>query len=313
MTLPLRHIPPYSQQFRLVVDEHKVGMTLMELYEKKFSFKSREHWLDLISRGDITVNEKTVSPDYVLQFDDKVLTVRHDVQEPDVNDVYTVLHDDDGVLIVNKPAPIPVHPAGRFFKNSLIHVLKEKFPDKKLHTIHRLDLWTTGVLVLATEEKAAKYLHSQIRKNRMKKIYGVLACGDFGDKPFVVDAPIGRVDGVTRGVGRDLGESKPAQTGFVPLIKKGDVTFLKAEPITGRTNQIRVHLRHVGGHVLNDPLYSPIPPEKIDFMGLHCRSMTMEVEYKKPMTFVAPWPETFRQYLDDGDLAQFENALTLPL
>jgi RluA family pseudouridine synthase len=300
-----RHIPPYSQQFRFIVDEKKVGMTLIELYEKKFSFRSREHWLDLMKRGDITLNEKIVEPTYVLQRDDKILTVRHDVQEPDVNDVYTVLHESDGVLIVNKPAPIPVHPAGRFFKNSLIHILKEKFPDKKIHTIHRLDLWTTGVLVLATEEKAAKYLHMQIRKNRMKKVYGVLACGDFGSEPFVVDAPIGRVDGVTRGVGRHLGESKPAQTRFVPLVKKGGVTFLKAEPITGRTNQIRVHLRHVGGHVLNDPLYSPEPPKKTDFMGLHCRSMMMEVEYKKPMTFVAPWPEGFLKYLSEDDFIRF--------
>lgn len=302
-----RHIPPYSQQFRLVVDEKKVGMTLIELYEKKFSFKSCEHWLGLLERGDITVNEKQVRRDYVLQLGDKVLTVRHDVQEPDVNDVYTVLHEGDGVLIINKPAPIPVHPAGRFFKNSLVHILRGKFPDKKIHTIHRLDLWTTGVLVLATEEKAAKYLHRQIRKSQMKKVYGVLACGDFGSEPFVVDAPIGRVDGVTRGVGRHLGESKPAQTHFVPLVKKDDVTFLKAEPITGRTNQIRVHLRHVGGHVLNDPLYSPEPPEKIDFMGLHCRSMTMEVVYQKPVTFVAPWPEGFCRHLSEVDLARFEN------
>lgn len=301
-----RHIPSYSQQFRFIVDEKKVGMTVIELYEKKFSFRPREHWLDLMKCGDITVNENVVFPEYVLQLNDKVLTVRRDVQEPDVNDVYTVLHEDDGILIVNKPAPIPVHPAGRFFKNSLIHILKEKFPDKKLHTIHRLDLWTTGVLVLATEEKVAKYLHMQIRKKRMKKVYGVLACGDFGSEPFVVDAPIGRVDGVTRGVGRHLGESKPAQTQFVPLVKKSDVTFLKAELITGRTNQIRVHLRHVGGHVLNDPLYSPEPPEKIDFMGLHCRSMTMEVEYQKSMTFVAPWPEAFCRYLDEEDLARFE-------
>jgi 23S rRNA-/tRNA-specific pseudouridylate synthase len=66
-----------------------------------------------------------------------------------------------------------------------------------------------------------------------------------------------------------------------------------------------VHLRHVGGHVLNDPLYSPERPEKIDFMGLHCRSMMMEVEYKKPMTFVAPWPEGFCQYLGEEDLTRF--------
>lgn len=300
-----RHIPPYSQQFRLVVDEEKVGMTLIALYEKKFSFKTREHWLDLMECGDITVNEKQVGRDYILQLGDKVLTVRRDVQEPDVNDVYTILYEGDGVLIINKPAPIPVHPAGRFFKNSLVHILKEKFPEKKIHTIHRLDLWTTGVLVLATEEKAAKYLHMQIRKNRMKKVYGVLACGDFGGEPFMVDAPIGRVDGVTRGVGRDLGEARAAQTQFTPIVKKEGVTFLKAEPITGRTNQIRVHLRHVGGHVLNDPLYSPELPKKIDFMGLHCRSMTMEVVYQKPMTFVAPWPEGFCRYLNEVDLAQF--------
>lgn len=295
-------------------------MTLIEFYKQRFAFKDEMYWRHLIEIGDTSVNRQGVASDYVLKEKDLLHTVRRDVQEPDVNDHYKILHDQNGILVINKPAPLPVHPAGRFFKNSLTEILKEKFPDKTIHTIHRLDLWTTGVLLLATEEESAKFLHRQMEDGKIKKIYGVLARGDFGDKPFVIDRAIGRKNGAHRGFGDDIRESKPCVTEFIPLVKikrnNEDITFLEAKPLTGRTNQIRVHIQAAGGEILNDPLYSKNPPkeEDIAFIGLHCREMRFMEPSGKILQIQAEWPEGFRPYLQEegGQVFLQDEEVSLP-
>lgn len=263
-----------------------------------------------MAKGEITLNREPVLPSAILKVDDVMHTVRNDVQEPDVNAGYEIIYEADGLLVVNKPAPLPVHPAGRFYKNSLTYILQEQFPEKNFHTIHRLDLLTTGVLVLATDPKMAGVVHRQMDRHQVSKVYGVLAVGDFGDKEFVIDAPIGRLQGNRRGVGETITEAKPATTRFTPIAKNGDVTLLKAEPITGRTNQIRVHVQAAGGHVLGDPLYGAarelraqhLPEEngeqiKTKFIGLHCRAMSFSLAHNEsPREFVASWPEHFLKY-----------------
>ena len=294
-----RHTPPYDYQYRFEITKEFAGLRLIDFYKQRFPFKNENDWRGLIENGDTSVNRQGTGPDYILKEKDLLHTVRHDVQEPDVNDRYKILYDKNGILVIDKPAPLPVHPAGRFFKNSLTQILREKFPEKTIHTIHRLDLWTTGVLLLATEEESAKFLHRQMEDGKIEKTYGVLARGDFGDKPFVIDRAIGRKNGAHRGFGDNITESKPCVTEFIPLAKKESVTFLKVKPLTGRTNQIRVHIQVAGGEVLNDPLYSQSPPkeEDIEFIGLHCREMRIKGRSGEALCFEAPWPKSFLPFV----------------
>lgn len=303
----LRHTPPYSQQFRTLVSPALAGQGLLDFYEEKFKFRPRAFWNEMIFGGQITVNYGKVDPDYRLKDKDIIRTIRTDVQEPDVDAGYEILCNDRGVFVVNKPAPLPVHPAGRYFKNSLLHILREDFPDRIFHTIHRLDTWTTGVLVLATESERAKFLHHQVEEKSMTKVYGVMAVGDFGEDEFVINEPIGRIVGVQRGFGSEVREPKEAVTQFIQVAKKNGVTLLKAEPMTGRTNQIRLHVKAAGGHILNDPLYAPHPTEDVPFMGLHCRSMSFRIEKDgQPGTFEAPWPEHFLERFGEEVLRTIE-------
>lgn len=300
----LRHIAPYDFQYRFTVDRTFAGRTLIEFYLERFGFKPREYWEDLILRRESTVNEATATPAQVLQAGDIVHTWRRDVTEPPVNDELEILYDDGSLFVLNKCAPVPVHPSGRYFKNSLTTILRERFPERAFHTIHRLDLWTTGVLLLATDERMAKILHGQVEKQKMKKAYGVLAVGKFGDKPFRIDVPVGRVQGAHRGYGDGITEARDCVTEFTPLLTGDQLTLLKAEPITGRTNQIRVHVKAAGGYILNDPLYSPNPPREddIDFMGLHCRQMDFIIAADQPFCAKAPWPEGFLRHFSKEEL-----------
>ncbi|MBF0106961.1 MAG: hypothetical protein HQM16_16735 [Deltaproteobacteria bacterium] len=295
----LRHTKPYTQQFRFIVTREHAGLSLIDFYNRRFSFRSADYWVGLMCSGAITVNQQGVAPDYRLKQDDVIITRRDDVEEPDVADGYQILFEDKGLLVIDKPAPLPVHPAGRYYKNSLIYILREKFPEKKFHTIHRIDTWTTGVLVMATEDETARFLHMQVERQQIKKEYGVLAVGDFGESEFIIDEPVGRIDGAHRGTGPLITDPKESRTIFTPLAKKGAISFLKAEPLTGRTNQIRVHLKARGGHVLNDPLYAPSPQTAIPFMGLHCRRMTFRpAKDTDPVAFEAPWPGHFKKYFN---------------
>lgn len=299
----MRRIPLYSQHYRFAVTEEYAGLGLIDFFAKRFSFKPREYWTCLLEDGDISVNNQGVDPHYILKTEDVIRTLRRDVQEPDVNDDYQILFDQDGVLVLNKPAPLPVHPAGRYYKNSLIHILGEKDPNIKFHTIHRLDTWTTGVLILATEPERARFIHIQVEKKKIQKAYGVLAQGDFGTEEFTIDQAVGRVDGAHRGVGPGITEAKESVTVFKPLVRNGDVTFLRAEPMTGRTNQIRVHIQAAGGHVLNDPLYSPAAGRRVPYMGLHCREMSFQIRPdQEPKRFEAPWPDHFLKYFSEDEL-----------
>jgi RluA family pseudouridine synthase len=268
------------------------------------------------------VNGVRAGPETVLAVTDLIATYRAEVTEPPVNDHIEILYEDDGLMILNKPAPLPVHPSGRFEKNSLISILRERAgdPEKPFHPIYRLDAWTTGVFLMATESERARFLHRQVEKKRMKKTYAVLAVGNFGDAPFTVDAPIGRRSGGRRGVGAELEKSKPCVTRFTPLARARTeggarpsdrpLTLLKAEPLTGRTNQIRIHIQHAGGYVLNDPLYSPMfTPEaweEIPFLGLHCREMGFALTPGHTDFHIrAPWPEGFRAHFQGQEMDAF--------
>ncbi len=289
-----RHTPPYSQTYRFIVTKAFVGLTLSDFFAKRFHFKPREHWDALILARDITLNRQGAQATDKLKLDDVIHTSRHDVTEPDVRCDYEFLAQQNDVWIINKPAPLPVHPSGRFYKNSLTSILKEDFPNLTFHTIHRLDLWTTGVLVIATEARSAKWLHHQMEHKTVNKIYGVLAKGDFGTASFCVDEVIGRDAHGERTFGEAVVDPKSSQTIFTPLAVNNDITLLKAELITGRTNQIRLHIKAKGGYVVGDPLHDPNANENVSFMGLHCRSMTLSTQYGMPQEkFEAPWPEHF--------------------
>lgn len=293
-----RHTAPYEQRYRFTVSEEYSGRRLIDFYRERFAFRDENYWRDLITRGNVTLNHLATEAEQIIKTGDIIHTIRRDVKEPDVNDGYEILYEKEGLFIINKPAPLPVHASGRYYKNSLLTILREQYPQTAFHTIHRLDLWTTGVLILATEPKIARHLHLQIENQLLKKTYAVLAKGDFGDKAFTIDVPVGRKNGAHRGFGEGITEAKPSITEFVPLGQKDGVTLLKATPVTGRTNQIRVHIQAAGGHVLNDLLYSPEPPDeqKIDFMGLHCRAMRFMLPSNESVTVTAPWPDGFLRW-----------------
>jgi UPF0176 protein len=180
------------------------------------------------------------------------------VIEPDVNMQVEILHEDEALIVLNKPAPLPMHAGGRFYRNTLQHVLDSAYYPQKPRPSHRLDANTTGVLVVARTRHFAGLVQPQFTRGEVEKRYLVRVQGQPASGELTCDAPISDSPG---GIGSrvvDPTSGLAARTEFRVLERFADGTsLLEARPLTGRTNQIRVHLWHLGFPVCGDPAYRP--------------------------------------------------------
>jgi RluA family pseudouridine synthase len=175
-----------------------------------------------------------------------------------VNGRVQLLHEDEALVVLNKPAPLPVHPGGRFNRNTLQWLLAEVYHPQKPNAAHRLDANTTGVLLVARTRHFAGQLQPQFARGEVEKVYLVRVQGHPAADAFACDAPISAEPGRAGSREVDDAAGQAARTEFTVRNRFADGTsLLEARPLTGRTNQIRVHLWHLGLPVCGDPAYLP--------------------------------------------------------
>ncbi|NXX97460.1 RUSD2 protein, partial [Centropus bengalensis] len=166
-----------------------------------------------------------------------------------------ILVEDDEVVVVDKPSSLPVHPCGRFRHNTVIFILGKERGLKELHTIHRLDRMTSGVLMFAKTVEVSQRIDEQVRQRQLEKEYVCRVVGEFPEHEVVCEEPI-LVVSYKVGVCRVDPKGKPCKTVFQRLSYNGRSSVVKCLPRTGRTHQIRVHLQYLGHPIVNDPIYN---------------------------------------------------------
>ncbi len=244
-----------------------------------------------------------------------------------------ILYEDADCFVINKPAGLVVHGNGKADEETLADIVLAKYPeiqsvgeelvigDKAVNRsgiVHRLDKETSGALLIAKTEEAYQCFKKQFQNHTIEKIYHVFTYGAIASDEGVIDASIGRSTGDIRkwATGRGArGEMREATTEYRVLARiggdadrtnkgsteAGTYTYLEARPRTGRTHQIRVHLKHLNHPIVCDSLYAPnrLPAQAGDpvlgfkRLALHARSLSLYGLTGKPISVTAPFPPDF--------------------
>lgn len=225
----------------------------------------KTHIYRILRKGEVRVNKKRVAPSYRLQENDIVrlpplqLEADAPIAAPSASFLAflrtRILHEDDHLLIINKPAGISVH-GGSGVKLGLVEALRHLYPKHPLELAHRLDVDTSGCLILAKKRSALREIHALMREGQVRKIYWTLTQGHWKDSELRAEAAL-RKNILTSGerIVKVDPEGKPSITQFRPLKKYKGAMLVEALLETGRTHQIRVHARHQGHPVAGDEKY----------------------------------------------------------
>ena len=176
--------------------------------------------------------------------------------EPEVSADVAFLYEDDAIIAIDKPAPLPMHPCGRFNRNTLQYFLGLVYEGEQIRILHRLDAATTGVVLLARKKSAANEIQQQFKRSEIEKTYLARVKGIPEQDSFSCDAPISNGPNSEFGLRTVTSDGLPSLTTFEAIERFDDgTTLLKCFPKTGRTNQIRLHLRHLGFPIVGDRDY----------------------------------------------------------
>lgn len=257
VTTPLPGSTPYDNDRPLNVPVNADGLTMLEALCVILPHVSREYWLGEFEKNRLLRDDDTpFASSEIVRAGTRVKHRFPNTTEPDVNADIRILHEDEALLIIDKPAPLPIHPGGRFHRNTLQWILHEACWPEKPRIAHRLDADTSGIVVCARTAHFAGRLQPQFAKGEVEKTYLLLVHGHPVQEHFLCDAPIGET---TEGAKRrriDEDSGRSALTEFTVLERKSDGTaLLRAVPKTGRTNQIRVHAWHLGHPIVGDRIY----------------------------------------------------------
>lgn len=267
----------------LIVDVKDEGLRLDIHLAKVMSERfSRSQIKKLIDEGSIKVNQRVVSPHYRVKQQDEIEILMPEIRGDEnraENIPIEILHEDDDIIVVNKPAGMVVHPACGNPRHTLVNALL--FHAKGLSNIggairpgivHRLDKDTSGVMVIAKNDRAHGFIARQFKKQTVERIYRVVVRGQIQHDEGIIEEPVGRAFLNRKKVVIKPSGGKDATTYFKVLKRYKKATLLEVRPQTGRTHQIRVHMVHLGHPVLGDTLYG-VPFPGIDRQCVHALAL----------------------------------------
>lgn len=248
---------------------NKFAMMRFDSYlAMKYPYNSRSEWQRKILEKKVLLNERIVKPSVKIPKNSSIIYDMGEFEEFQVNRNYKVIFEDDSLLIIDKPPNIPVHASGKFFNNTLISIIRNDFSNNTLALVNRLDRETSGIIVIGKTYDARKKMCSQFFKKTVQKTYIAYCFGFISDNNFVVTAPISpNVSETIRiKMGVDFKKGAFAETKFEVIKKNNNFTKIYCYPVTGRTNQIRVHLSYIGHPIVGDKLYSGNDRDFLDFI-----------------------------------------------
>jgi 23S rRNA pseudouridine1911/1915/1917 synthase len=286
-----------------LVGSEQAGLRLDDAAKALFPQLSKTQIRRIIDLGGCAVNQTMVrvASRELRQGDEIILGVMEAERFVDVRIVKEeLLYEDSNYLALNKASGINSQRTPYQLKGTAEYAvamyLKEQGSSEPARVIHRLDRGTSGVMFFPKNKPAATYISSELKASRVGKVYWAIVA-DLPEEPqWSVDAPIGKLNKFRYGVTLP---GKPSVTNFRVIATSGRYALIEAQPVTGRTHQIRVHLTHCGLPIVGDEPYGGIPEAR---MMLHCRSMSFRGSRGEPIRAEAPLDNIFNDFCLRTDL-----------
>ena len=321
------------EHHRIIVDKGQSLLRIDKFLMTRLQSVSRNRIQNAAEAGSILVHGKPVKVSYRVKPADVItIVLAHPPREIEIiaeNIPLNILYEDDDLIIVNKTAGMVVHPGYGNYNGTLVNALAYHFYPELLGKsidaqsvrpglVHRIDKNTTGLVVIARNEMAMTYLAKQFFDRTIKRRYTALVWGDFDTEEGTVTGHIGRnqTDRKTMEVYPDGEHGKHAVTHYKVLERLGYVTLIECRLETGRTHQIRVHMKYIGHPLFNDEAYGGKKVLKgttfakyklfvencfnmIPGQALHARSLGfIHPSTKKEMYFESELPDNFQAMVD---------------
>lgn len=242
-----------------LIDVSAAGQRLDHYLARRFTYRSRHQWQQIVRDGKILVDGRRVRCSRVMREGDTISFIP-DEEEPPADMVYEIIFEDEFFMVVDKGGNLPCHPAGAYFRNTLWYALRERFGE--LHIVNRLDRETSGLLLAAKNARAASGLAEMFNTGNVCKSYVALVHGIFDREinadGFLVPDTVSQVRKKRRFV--MAGDTVPVEgesagTLLRLLSVHGDLSMVEALPSTGRLHQIRATLHSLGYPLVGDKLY----------------------------------------------------------
>ncbi|CAK42625.1 uncharacterized protein An15g06730 [Aspergillus niger] len=246
----LRRVKPYHYTYNTFCKERWRGRELVDIFLSEFRDRPAEYYRKALQDGLVAVNGTPAGPNTVVKNGQIISHTLHRHEPPVTGKEIGIIHEDDDLIVIDKPAGVPVHSAGRYHYNSVLEIMRsQRHPEWVPRPCNRLDRLTSGVMFLGKTAKAAENMTGKLKARTLQKEYVARVKGKFPDGVIVCDQPIMSVSPKV-GLNRVRATGKEAKTKFRRL------AIVHCLPLTGRTHQIRVHLQFLGHPISNDPIYS---------------------------------------------------------
>lgn len=293
----------------ITVEEEESGIRIDKYLSNSFSDVSRSRFQKMIEDGFVLVNGSPIKNKYEIKPGDEIYIAQQPVELVDIEpeDIpLDILYEDNDMIVVNKPKGMVVHPAPGHYSGTLVNALMFHCKDSlsgingqmRPGIVHRIDMNTTGSLLVCKNDNAHQSIASQIKEHSCNRIYEGIVIGNIREDELTIDKPIGR-NPLDRKKMAIVNDGREAITHVKVLKRFGNYSYCQFKLETGRTHQIRVHMTSIGHPLLGDDIYGPSSC-KFNLQGqtLHAKTIgfvhPVSGEY---MEFSAPLPEYFVKLL----------------
>ena len=295
----------------IYVGEQEGGVRIDKYLADTAGQLSRSYIQKLLKEGRVLVNGKTVKASYVVEDEDVLSMDIPEAVEPEIEPEameLDILYEDDDVILINKPKGMVVHPAAGHYSHTLVnglmyHCLGNLSGINGVLSpgiVHRIDMDTTGVLIVCKNDMAHNSIAAQLKEHSITRRYQAIVHGVIKEDEGSIDAPIGRHPVERKKMSINYNNGKPAVTHYKVLTRFKDFTHVECRLETGRTHQIRVHMASIRHPLLGDCVYGPARCPVPGLTGQTLHAGVLGFIHPKTgayMEFSAPLPDYFSKLL----------------